>query len=75
MGGLFFIVYRRKAMFQLDTTARFLAVTYPLGGDLDAPGTVYLVVDTNGLAGYQPGADLVLRLEHASGTLTPDDFL
>ena len=36
MGGLFFIVYRRKAMFQLDTTARFLAVTYPLGGDLDS---------------------------------------
>ncbi len=37
-------------------------------------GQTLLVVDANGTAGYQAGADLVIRLVAATGTLTTADF-
>jgi Ca2+-binding RTX toxin-like protein len=38
-------------------------------------GSVFLVVDQNGHAGYQSGEDLVIRLVDATGTLTTADFV
>jgi Ca2+-binding RTX toxin-like protein len=35
----------------------------------------FLVVDINGKAGYQSGADLVLHMENATGTLVKGDFI
>ena len=34
----------------------------PTGGDLDVDGHFYMVVDANGIAGYQDGADYVIEL-------------
>jgi len=42
-------------------------------GTLD--GQVFLVVDQNGVAGYQAGEDLVIHLTGATGTLTLGDFI
>ncbi|MCC6920918.1 MAG: hypothetical protein IT548_17105 [Alphaproteobacteria bacterium] len=47
----------------------------PNGGDLDQTGMVYLVVDANGVAGYQANQDWVFQLENHTGTLTVDDFI
>ncbi|HWA90259.1 MAG TPA: calcium-binding protein [Rhizomicrobium sp.] len=37
-------------------------------------GGVYLVIDVNGTAGYQAGADLVVQLFNCTGNLTLGDF-
>jgi len=37
-------------------------------------GATFLVVDLNGVAGYQAGADLVIRMNGASGTLAAAGF-
>jgi hypothetical protein len=34
----------------------------PTGGDLDKDGHLYMIVDANGIAGYQDGADYVIEL-------------
>ena len=44
----------------------------PNGGTLS--GQTFLVVDLNGMAGYQAGADLVIRMNGASGTLAAGGF-
>ncbi len=38
-------------------------------------GQVFLIVDLNGTAGYQAGADLVLHLTNPTGTLGAADFV
>ena len=43
------------------------------GGDL--AGQTFLVVDANGIAGYQAGADYVLRLDSPPASLTVADFI
>lgn len=45
-----------------NTAALFTPTTFAL------QGATFLVVDQNGLAGYQPGDDLVLRLNNATNT-------
>ena len=35
----------------------------------------FLIVDVNGIAGYQAGADYVVQLSNHTGTLTIDDFI
>ena len=47
----------------------------PSAGNLNQAGHLYLVVDANGVAGYQAGADHVIELFNAVGTLTLDDFI
>ena len=44
----------------------------PNGGTLS--GATFLVVDLNGMAGYQAGADLVIRMNASSGTLAAGGF-
>jgi hypothetical protein len=44
----------------------------PNGGTLS--GQTFLVVDLNGTAGYQAGADLVIRMNGASGALAAAGF-
>jgi Ca2+-binding RTX toxin-like protein len=44
----------------------------PNGGTLK--GQTFLVVDLNGVAGYQTGADLVIRMNGTSGTLAAAGF-
>ena len=44
----------------------------PNGGTLK--GQTFLVVDLNGVAGYQAGADLVIRMNGTSGTLAAGGF-
>jgi Ca2+-binding RTX toxin-like protein len=46
----------------------------PSAGNLDIAERVYLIVDANGVAGYQAGQDYVVELSNHSGTLTTDDF-
>ncbi|HEX2591359.1 MAG TPA: cadherin-like domain-containing protein [Rhizomicrobium sp.] len=36
---------------------------------------MFLVIDTNGTAGYQDGQDIVIRLDHFTGTLDTGDFV
>ena len=43
------------------------------GGTLS--GQTFLVVDLNGTAGYQAGADLVIHMTGATGTLATGDFI
>jgi Ca2+-binding RTX toxin-like protein len=45
----------------------------PDSGELS--GQTFLVVDLNGMAGYQSGADLVIHLSGYSGTPTTSDFV
>ena len=47
----------------------------PSGGNLDVAGMVYLVVDANGVAGYQANQDWVFQLENCTGAITVDDFV
>ena len=47
----------------------------PSFGDLGALGADVLVVDANGIAGYQAGADYVVQLNSPTGTLTLDNFI
>ncbi|MCC6918600.1 MAG: calcium-binding protein [Alphaproteobacteria bacterium] len=47
----------------------------PSAGNLDVAGMVYLVVDANGVAGYQAGQDWVFQLENCTGDITVDDFV
>lgn len=47
----------------------------PSSGDLAQPGMVYLVVDANGVSGYQANQDWVFQLENHTGTLDPGDFV
>ena len=46
----------------------------PNGGDLNLTGQVFLIVDANGVAGYQNGADYVVQIVSSAGTLTTDNF-
>ncbi|MCC6920188.1 MAG: hypothetical protein IT548_13375 [Alphaproteobacteria bacterium] len=46
----------------------------PSAGTADYGNTVYLIVDANGVAGYQAGKDYVFQLQGMSGTLEPADF-
>ncbi len=55
--------------------AGFAVLFDPSAGDQNAAGTVYLVVDANGIAGYQAGQDWVFQLQDLTGTLDPSDFL
>lgn len=41
----------------------------------DYVGVVFLVVDANGVAGYQAGEDYVFRLINSSGSIDPGDFI
>ncbi|MCC6918582.1 MAG: hypothetical protein IT548_05225, partial [Alphaproteobacteria bacterium] len=47
----------------------------PTNGDRAGPGHVYLVVDANGIAGYQAGQDFVVELVAPTGTIDLSDFL
>ncbi|MCC6918008.1 MAG: calcium-binding protein [Alphaproteobacteria bacterium] len=47
----------------------------PSSGTADYADTLYLIVDANGVAGYQANADYVLQLQGASGTLDTSDFV
>ncbi|MCC6920959.1 MAG: hypothetical protein IT548_17315 [Alphaproteobacteria bacterium] len=47
----------------------------PSNGDLNVAGHVYLVVDANGIAGYQPGKDYVFELVDPAGGPTADWFV
>jgi len=53
---------------QANHAVLFTAQNGPLAG-------TYLVVDRNGATGYQPGEELVIRMDGLSGTLTSSDFL
>ncbi len=49
---------------------------HPVHGDLGTlSGHTIMVVDENGVAGYQAGADLVMDVTGATGTLTVSDFI
>ena len=47
----------------------------PSAGSSNLSGQSYLVVDANGITGYQAGEDYVVQLIGATGTLTIDDFV
>jgi Ca2+-binding RTX toxin-like protein len=47
----------------------------PSSGNLNFDNHLYLVVDANGVAGYQAGADYVVQLFQSTGTLSIDDFV
>ncbi|MCC6919352.1 MAG: calcium-binding protein [Alphaproteobacteria bacterium] len=47
----------------------------PSGGNLNVAGHVYLIVDANGVAGYQANADFVIELQNHTGTLQTTDFI
>jgi Ca2+-binding RTX toxin-like protein len=47
----------------------------PNAGDLNVAGQTFLIVDANGVAGYQAGEDYVVQLSSSSGTLSLDDFI
>lgn len=49
----------------------------PNNGDLNQPNMMYLVVDGNGVNGYQAGEDYVFQLQFLTGTFNPDgsDFI
>ena len=52
------------------------AVLFDLpAGNLNVAGRIYLIVDANGIAGYQAGQDYVIELANHTGTLTLDDFI
>jgi len=53
-------------------TAHHAILFKPNAGTLS--GVTFLVVDLNGTAGYQANADLVIRLNGASGTLAAGGF-
>jgi len=53
-------------------TAHHAVLFTPTGGTLS--GQTFLVVDLNGVAGYQTGADLVIRMVGATGTLAAGGF-
>ncbi|HEV2561022.1 MAG TPA: calcium-binding protein [Rhizomicrobium sp.] len=38
-------------------------------------GQTFLIVDANGVAGYQAGADFAIHLDHLSGTIDVTDFI
>ena len=46
----------------------------PSAGTANITGSVYLIVDANGVAGYQAGVDYVVQLLFPTGTLSTDDF-
>ena len=46
----------------------------PNGGDLNLTGHLYLAVDANGVAGYQPGQDFVVQVL-ANAALTIGNFI
>ena len=73
-----------NATFNIDLAAAVNAAALPVGnavlfdpsgGDLNAAGMVYLIVDANGIAGYQANQDWVFQLENHTGTLTTNDFV
>jgi Ca2+-binding RTX toxin-like protein len=47
----------------------------PSAGSGNIAGHAYLVVDANGVAGFQAGQDYVVQLINATGTLSLDDFI
>jgi len=47
----------------------------PSSGDRAEAGHVYLIVDANGVAGYQAGQDFVVELVSPTGTIDLSDFL
>ena len=53
-------------------TAHHALLFTPTGGTLS--GQMFLVVDLNGVAGYQTGADLVIRMVGATGILAVGGF-
>ena len=53
-------------------TAHHAILFTPTAGTL--AGDTFLVVDLNGMAGYQTGADLVIRMNASSGTLAAGGF-
>jgi len=53
-------------------TAHHALLFTPTGGTLS--GQTFLVVDLNGVAGYQTGHDLVIRMNGATGTLAAGGF-
>jgi len=74
----------REANFDADLAAAIDDAALPVGravlfdpdnGNLDQPGFVFLVVDANGVAGYQAGQDYVIELHDMTGTLSVSDFV
>ncbi|MCC6920194.1 MAG: pre-peptidase C-terminal domain-containing protein [Alphaproteobacteria bacterium] len=72
------------ATFNADLTAAVTAAKLgagqavlfdPSGGNQNVANTVYLIVDANGVAGYQANQDWVFQLENMTGTLDPGDFI
>jgi Ca2+-binding RTX toxin-like protein len=47
----------------------------PSAGTADYANTAYLVVDANGVAGYQAGEDFVIQLQGWTGSLDLTDFI
>ncbi|MCC6921390.1 MAG: hypothetical protein IT548_19530 [Alphaproteobacteria bacterium] len=72
------------ASFNADLVAAVTAARLPAGqavlfdpnaGNLNQPGMTYLIVDANGIAGYQANADWVFQLEARNGVIDPADFI
>ncbi len=72
------------ASFNADLAAAVTAARLPVGqavlfdpsaGNLNQPGMTYLIVDANGIAGYQANADWVFQLEARNGVIDPTDFI
>ena len=72
-----------EASFDVDLAAAIGAAQMGIGqavlftantGDLAIAGQSFLIVDANGIAGYQAGQDYVVQLSNATGTLSLDDF-
>jgi len=61
-----------SALSSSHLSAHHAVLFTPNGGTLS--GATFLVVDLNGVAGYQAGADLVVRINGSSGTLAAGGF-
>jgi Ca2+-binding RTX toxin-like protein len=55
--------------------ARGAVLFDPSSGTADYADTAYLVVDANGIAGYQAGQDFVIELQNWTGSLDLTDFI
>ena len=47
----------------------------PRKGDFEAPATAFLIVDANGVDGYQAGQDYLIALQAMTGRIGVEDFI
>ena len=62
------------AAFTASTLGAHHAALFQVTGG-DYAGATFLAIDGNGTAGYQTGADLLIRMNAATGTLTTANFV